>query len=328
MSSIGQFLTLAAQLTAAVLGILLTRCLYEVLRDRHLPPGPKRWPFIGNLYQARRGEPIWIFLNELADKYGPIYSVQVWDTTCIVVADQFHFNQMLEKRGPNYSDRPKFVQANNLYQGRHILLRDYDGKFKERKKCIKPLLDSRSAQAYAPVHEYEANRLLTNILTDDDFSKSLHLYPASTICTLAYGHRVDSDNDHLTTEIYGVQENTRKAFTLGTWAVDFMPSLNWLPTPVAPWKQTAEQWQHEEEAMRQKHMNSALQARGWTWAKQLTASNRTVDKLDLAYDLGIMVDAGIEPTTVVLHVFIMAAILFPDFVKKGTSHQHLTRKTY
>lgn len=300
-----------------VAGLLLARLVYEFVRDRRLPPGPRRWPFLGNLPQARKGEPIWIFLKELAERYGPIYSVQIWDTTCIVVADQEHFRQMFDKRGANYSDRPRFVQANNLYQGRHILLRDYDKDFKIRKKSIRPILDSRSAQAYAPVHEFEANRLLANLLESDDFSKTLHLYPASTICSLAYGHRVESDNDSLTSEIYHVQSNTRRAFTLGTWAVDYLPALNWLPKRLAPWKQTAEQWQDQEEVMRLKHMNSAFQAGNWTWAKQLVTSNGGMDRVDLAYDLGIMVDAGIEPTTAVLHVFIMAAILFPDFAKTG-----------
>lgn len=189
---------------------------------------------------------------------------------------------------------------------------------KPNSKIRGPVVQSIDTQyRYAPVQESEARRLVVDLLSSNDFTKHLNRYSSSIVCTLAHGHRVESLDDSLLDEIYSAQNNTRKAFTLGIWAVDYLPSLNRLPKSLAPWKQTAEKWQHQEEAMRVKHLKTALQTRSWNWAKQLVANGKAIDRVEVAYDLGIMVDAGTEPSAAVLQVFVLAALLFPNFVAEG-----------
>ena len=59
-----------------------------------------------------------------------------------------------------------------------------------------------------------------------------------------------------------------------------------------------------------------------------------MDVLEMAYDLGILADAGLDTTAAVLEVFKLAAVTYPDFTLKAqkelddiVGHVHQRSKT-
>lgn len=80
-----------------------------------LPPGPKRWPLIGNMLDLpSKGQIECLHWIKHKNLYGPISSVGVLGQTIIVVHDREAASELLVKRAANYSDRPLSTFANEM----------------------------------------------------------------------------------------------------------------------------------------------------------------------------------------------------------------------
>ena len=89
---------------------------------------------------------------------------------------------------------------------------------------------------------------------------------------------------------------------------------------LAPWKKSAEEWYEIERDIHLKHMDYGMQTKSWNWTKEFTKSKegQSMERLDMAYDLGILADAGLDTTAAVLQVFVLAALSQPGFLSEGT----------
>ena len=78
-------------------------------------------------------------------------------------------------------------------------------------------------------------------------------------------------------------------------------------------------------------MEWGLESGSWNWTKEFCLSSKEgkgMERLEMAYDLGILADAGLDTTAAVLQVFVLAAVKAPGFVKEGRSltfTQHASR---
>lgn len=68
----------------------------------------------------------------------------------------------------------------------------------------------------------------------DDFSSRFHRYLSSLIYALAYGKRLERGDEHEAEEIAQIMEGFLSAARVGTWVVDALPFLNYLPAFLAP----------------------------------------------------------------------------------------------
>ena len=132
----------------------------------------------------------------------------------------------------------------------------------------------------------ESNQLLFDFLTTSSFAAHFERYSISLIYALTYGFHVPSVSDPSIAEIHRVQDNLALAGAFGKWIVDAIPVLNNLPMALASWKREAEEWYG-------------------------------IERLEMAYDLGILADAGLDTTAAVLQVFVLAALGQPEFLKEG-----------
>lgn len=74
-----------------------------------LPPGPKGYPLIGNLYDIPTNMP-WVTYQNWKRKYGDIFSFTVFGKTTIVLNSFTAANELLDKRSSNFSGRPRLVR--------------------------------------------------------------------------------------------------------------------------------------------------------------------------------------------------------------------------
>src|SRR5579871_4397610 len=68
-------------------------------------PGPKPLPIIGNLHQVNISD-FQGYVDEMTDKYGPIFQFRLGVETWIVINDYEIIRDLLVKRGAIYSSRP------------------------------------------------------------------------------------------------------------------------------------------------------------------------------------------------------------------------------
>ncbi|OJJ35541.1 hypothetical protein ASPWEDRAFT_183590 [Aspergillus wentii DTO 134E9] len=314
-----------ASIILVIVAIVLLRLVYEYKRDRKLPPGPSRLPFIGNLHQAPQELP-WRVFHQWTQKYGPIMSAQFGRQTLVFLADSTHARELLDKRGSIYSHRPRMVMAGeNLTKGMHILLRPYDERYRLHQRMDAPVLSPRASSTYAPIQDLESKQLLFDFLASNDFRKHFQRYSISLVYVLGYGFRLHTGDEQEVKDACLVQHNFAYAARVGTWIVDAIPILNVLPACLAPWKKTAEDLFQVEAALHMKNMNTALANKPWNWTKELLRSKQAqgMPELEFAYNIGIIADAGLETTSTVMQVFVLATVTHPHFL--ATAQEELDR---
>ncbi|GIJ84579.1 hypothetical protein Asppvi_003426 [Aspergillus pseudoviridinutans] len=299
--------------------LLILRLLFEYHRGRKLPPGPRRLPLIGNIHQVPKDHP-WRVYDQWSKKYGPLMSAQFGRQTMILIADANIARELLDKRGSIYSDRPRMVMAGeNLTKGMHLLMRQYDERYRLHQRMEAPVLSPRASPTYFPLQDLESKQLLHDLLSSNDFCKHFERFSSSLGYSLAYGIRLPTGDEQDIQDLRRILHNFTYAARPGTWIIDAIPLLNHLPACLAPWKRTAEELFQLEAALHLKNMDIGLKRKSWNWTKEFakTKQAQEMDKLEFAYDVGILTDAAYETTATVMRVFVLAALAYPSFIAKA-----------
>lgn len=298
-----------------IAGILLA----DYRKDAKLPPGPPRLPLIGNLHQAPEKVP-WRTYQKWTDKYGPGFRLQYGLTTVIMLGTHEAATDLLNKRSNIYSSRPRLMMAGEcVTRGLHVLLMPYGQQWRTHQKMQASCLNIRVAQTYKPLQDLESKQLIHELLDDNDFAARYHRYTSSLMFALAYGRRSPNGDDEEILLADQVNQNFLYAGRVGTWIVDALPVLNYLPTPLAPWKKHAEKFHKLESGLHMKNMGNGLKMNAWNWTKEITRHKdaQNMDPLEVAYDIGIIYEAGLDTTNIALEIFTLAAVLNPDAVRKA-----------
>ncbi|KIW16839.1 hypothetical protein PV08_04029 [Exophiala spinifera] len=285
-----------------------------------LPPGPPRLPIIGNLHQAPLEYP-WRTYQELGRQYGPIFSLQYGLSTIIMLSNHETAHDLLDKRSNIYSSRPHSVMGGDcVSKGLRTLLMPYGQRWRNHQRLQASFLNIRVSQSYRVLQDLESKQLMFELLDPDaDFSDRFHRYSSSLIFALAYGRRLTRGNEPEIKAIDLVMENFLYAARVGTWIVDSLPVLNYLPKFLAPWKKLGDQLHEFEAKLYVDNLKQGQQARSWNWSKLVLGmkEGQAMSPKELAYDVGIIYEAGSDTTTMALEVFTLAMLLCPEAMRKG-----------
>lgn len=293
--------------------------LYSYLADWRkapLPPGPKPVPVIGNAHQLPKSLP-WLHLYHWSKEYGSVMHLRMGSQPLIILSTHQAACDLLNRRSTRYSDRPRMVMAAELVaKNMHLLLRPYDERYKLHQRMEAPLLTSRSASSYRPLQDLESRQLLFDVLGECDelgekgvdldhhFERAM----ASTIYCLSYGYRLKTGYEQELMDGKRVQAAFARTGQVGAYIVDRFPKLNYLPKFLAPWKKEAEELYELERQLHVGNLEKGLDHRGWNFTKHMEASpeGRDMPTEELAFDLGILADAGLDTSTVALDWFLVA----------------------
>ncbi|ROT36447.1 cytochrome P450 [Sodiomyces alkalinus F11] len=314
-------LLLLALFGALILGRLLTSFIRRGRASPNalpLPPGPKPLPLLGNLHQLPKSLQ-WLHLYYMSKQYGPIMHLSMAGQPLIILSKHQPAYDLLNKRGSRYSDRPRMVMAGEMVtKGMHMLLRPYDDRYKLHQRMEAPLMTLPSASSYRPLQDLESRQLLFDALRDwDTFGeKGLDFHHhheramASFIYCLLYGYRLKTGYEQELLDGKRVQAEFARTGQVGAYLVDSIPQLNHLPRFLAPWKREADELFDLERKLHVGNLDKGLANPGWNFSKFMHASQEAQDmpKVELAFDLGILADAGLDTSTVALDWFIVAWI--------------------
>ncbi|KAG9233810.1 putative O-methylsterigmatocystin oxidoreductase [Amylocarpus encephaloides] len=288
-------------------------------KDLPLPPGPKPLPIIGNLHQAPAPPDYpWKVFQQWSKQYGPIFKLQFGPSTFIVLNNHQTARDLLDKRSSIYSSRPRVVMAGEcLGRGMLTLLMPYAAQWKAHQRLQMSVLNKRVSQTYCALQELESKQLVFEMLSTNGFTNGFRRYAAGVVFALAYGKRIEDVESQDLKELDTIIDNTLLTLTPG-WIVDLLPFLNYLPRFLAPWKKTGEKFYQYESAVWRKNFKDALSSSTWNWSKQIKSlANGQMSPMELAYDVGIVWEVSTDTTTSALEVFVLAAVLHRDAVKKA-----------
>ncbi|TGO14183.1 hypothetical protein BTUL_0057g00500 [Botrytis tulipae] len=200
---------------------------------------------------------------------------------------------------------------------------NYTEQFRQHQRLQASVLNATQVAAYLPFQTLESHQLMYDLLDSADSAGGagrvgidvrglFHRTAASIIHTLLSGFRIKDHNDPMVRAIVEANNEFSEFTQVGAHIVDQFPVLNNLPGFLAPWQAKAENHYTTKYNMRIKNLQRGLDSDSWNISKQL---KKTLEKdslamsmYELAFDLGILIDAGLDGTTDSLFWFVVACI--------------------
>ncbi|GMJ12161.1 cytochrome P450, family 98, subfamily A, polypeptide 3, REDUCED EPIDERMAL FLUORESCENCE 8 [Hibiscus trionum] len=148
-----------------LIAISLTYQLYRRLRFK-LPPGPRPWPVVGNLYDVK---PVRArCYAEWAQKYGPVISVWFGSTLNVIVSNTDLAREVLKEHDKQLADRHRSRSAAKFSRdGKDLIWADYGPHYvKVRKVCTLELFSRKRLEALRPIREDEVSAMVESIFLD------------------------------------------------------------------------------------------------------------------------------------------------------------------
>ncbi|XP_010244431.1 PREDICTED: cytochrome P450 98A2 [Nelumbo nucifera] len=150
---------------SSILFISLAYKLYQRLRFK-LPPGPRPWPIVGNLYDIK---PVrFRCFHEWSQTYGPIISVWFGSTLNVIVSNSELAKEVLKENDQQLADRHRSRSAAKFSrEGKDLIWADYGPHYvKVRKVCTLELFTPKRLEALRPIREDEVTAMVESIFRD------------------------------------------------------------------------------------------------------------------------------------------------------------------
>jgi coumaroylquinate(coumaroylshikimate) 3'-monooxygenase len=179
----------------ALLAIPITVLLLDRLRFGKLPPGPRPWPVVGNLFQI---QPVRCrCFAEWAGRYGPIMTVWFGSSPMVVVSTSELAQEVLKTHDQQLADRPRNRSTERFSRGgMDLIWADYGPHYiKVRKFCNLELFTPRRLEALRPIREDEVTDMVESVHKASKGGKAvvvrefLGMVGFNNITRLAFGKR-------------------------------------------------------------------------------------------------------------------------------------------
>jgi len=147
------------------IAIFLFYTLFQRLRFK-LPPGPRPWPVVGNLYDIK---PVrFRCFAEWAQSYGPVISVWFGSTLNVIVSNSKLAKEVLKENDQQLADRHRSRSAAKFSKdGQDLIWADYGPHYvKVRKVCTLELFSPKRIEALRPIREDEVTAMVESIFND------------------------------------------------------------------------------------------------------------------------------------------------------------------
>ncbi|KAG6502918.1 hypothetical protein ZIOFF_035207 [Zingiber officinale] len=145
------------------MSILLLWAAEKRLRVSRLPPGPTRWPIVGNLMQI--GILPHKDMAHFCSSYGPLVYLRLGTVDAITTYDPAVVREILVRQDDLFASRPKLVSGFQLsYGGRGIAFAPMGPQWKRlRRTCVEHLLTARRFESFAGNRALEALHLMRDV---------------------------------------------------------------------------------------------------------------------------------------------------------------------
>lgn len=169
-------LTLFAATVLSVTLLLKIIYLWRIKgRTEGLPPGPPRWPIVGNLLQL--GQLPHRDFASFCEKYGPLVYLRLGSIDAITTNDPDTIREILLRQDDVFASRPRTLAAIHLAYGcGDVALAPLGPHWKRmRRICMEHLLTTKRLESFAKHRADEARHLVQDIWAQAQAGKPVNL---------------------------------------------------------------------------------------------------------------------------------------------------------
>ncbi|KAK0470333.1 cytochrome P450 [Desarmillaria tabescens] len=281
-----------------------------------LPPGPRGYPFIGNLFDVPT-EREWEAWERWGKKYGDISSVTVLGRTIVVLNSYSLAKELLDGRSAKYSDRPYLSMPNLCGWKDTLLILGYGRVFRTQRKLFHETMGTMEKfHRFYHIEDEQSRKVIRGILSDPEhFVEHIETGVASIVLRIAYGYTI-RENDPLLAKCKQITEDFIQ-MTSHKFLVNKIPFLRHLPgwMPGANFKKLVKEWKQRVEEMIDDPFDCVKEqmAKG-TAEPSFVSTNleNNEDEYSIKRTAVAIYAAGFDTTVVTIKVFFKVMVLFPE----------------
>ena len=244
----------------------------------------------------------------------------------VVVSSADYAIELLDRRSPIYSSRPRQVMAEELIsRGLRLTFMPYHDLWRKERKLIHKLTSAQASSTYEPMQELESTQLMVDMLDRPKaFWGHCQRYAGSLIMQIAFNKRANRNTDPAVVDMRALLEELTSAAVPGRYLVDSLPWLNYLPSALAPWKKEAASIFEKQNRLFGGHMQDvkkqvAAGQDAHCFVKYLVDGQKDsgITDQEIAFLAGVMYGAGSDTTSDAIATFIMTMLNHPEEQRKA-----------
>uniref|UniRef100_A0A0W0GB88 Cytochrome p450 n=1 Tax=Moniliophthora roreri TaxID=221103 RepID=A0A0W0GB88_MONRR len=314
--------TVVPALAYVLISVCAWRFYLKFRRPGKLPPGPKGYPIVGNLFQLDADRP-WHSLLEWKKTYGDIVYIRLFNQDVIVVNSAKVAGDLLDRRAANYSDRPRMSVIECLTGGLDIVAIDHGAKWRSMRRAAHEALNIRASVNYHPIHMRGGIQLALEILDSPQMCRDhVYRYTSSGAVSLIYN---DTTRHHaIIKELSSFVHDVSLASVPGRYLANHIPVLEHVPEFLAKWKREmkAKYRMYTESFLKfflpiKELMVQKQEPRPSFCTMLVEAQERHgLNDLESAWLAAVLYVAGHDTSGTALEWLIVAMLAFPDVQRK------------
>ncbi|XP_067683800.1 steroid 17-alpha-hydroxylase/17,20 lyase-like [Haliotis asinina] len=220
---------------ALVVGSVVGLIAYNLFKKRYnLPPGPKGWPFIGNLLQVR-GTLLFRKLREWSKIYGPVMTIQLGTLKAVILSRIDVVTEALVTRQADFAGRPDTYVGFILTEGGNdIVNASYGPRWKLHRKIASKALRHYLMGDNLSRKVSQTLNITTKLMRKEQGAFDPFPYLSLSISNMMTGMLFNKISEDLDSEYYKAYVVTLDEFMKEAgegFLEDSIPPLRLCPTP-------------------------------------------------------------------------------------------------
>ncbi|OKL56409.1 hypothetical protein UA08_08055 [Talaromyces atroroseus] len=195
-----------------------------------LPPGPPAEPIFGHARLIPTTRPEVTYAKWTKDYNSDVLYLNLLGKHAIILNSQKAATDLLDRRGANYSDRPRFPFFDEMGWRQILTFYSQGPEFRKHRRMFNTAFSAGNCLMYRDGQQKEARKMLKNIVKDPtEWRKHMVFFAIAIIIRLTYGIEVTGPEDPLIELADKGGKTVSEGGPAGATFVDIFPFVRALP---------------------------------------------------------------------------------------------------